>query len=161
MHYFLKSIKQNRVFDQNHIFDKERSKSMDENLIHNYLPYIDPFATEDDLIRAEMINEFEVLFEFKDGRKKVYDIMLHGFRGFYTKDHVLTDEEWKLSFKTRLYKIMKHRQMTQEELAEAVGTSQTMITRYINGYCIPSIVMLAKIARALKCSVDDFLYKDL
>ena len=56
---------------------------------------------------------------------------------------------------------MKHRQITQEELAEKVGTSQTMITRYVTGRCVPSVVMLAKIARALRCSVDDLLYKDL
>lgn len=134
---------------------------MNESLIRNYLPYVDPFATKDDLVRVEELNEFEILFEFKNGDKAVYDRMMNGHRGFYPKDHVLTDEEWKYSFKTRLYKIMKHRGMTQEELAEAVGTSQTMITRYINGHCVPSVVMLAKLARALNCSVDEFLYKDL
>ena len=134
---------------------------MDENLIHNFLPYIDPFATIEDLVRVEKLNEYEILFEFKDGRKKVYDSMLHSYRGFYPEDYELTDDDWKRSFKIRLYSIMKHRQITQEELAEKVGTSQTMITRYATGRCVPSVVMLAKIARALRCSVDDLLYKDL
>lgn len=133
---------------------------MDKNIIHNYLAYIDPFATENDLERAEALNEYELLFEFKNGDKFVYDKVLHSFRSFYPDDHELTDEEWKESFSTRLYAIMKHRQMTQEELAEKVGTSQTMITRYINGYCVPSTIMLAKMARALNCSLDDFVYQN-
>lgn len=134
---------------------------MDKNLIQNFLPYIDPFATESDLSRVEKINEYEILFEFKNGKKYVYDSMLHNFRGFYPDGYELTDDEWKRSFKMRLYEIMKHRRITQEELAEKVGTSQVMISRYMTGRCVPSIVMLAKIARALRCSIDDFLYKDL
>jgi DNA-binding Xre family transcriptional regulator len=134
---------------------------MDKFLIHNFLPYIDPFATEDDLVRAEQLNEYEILFEFKNGRKCVYDTMMHGFRGFYPEGYELTDEEWKSSFRVRLHKLMKHRQITQEELAAAVGTSQVMISRYITGQCVPGVVMLAKISRALHCSMDDLIYQDL
>lgn len=133
---------------------------MDKNLIHNFLPYIDPFATESDLKKVEELNEYEILFVFKDGRKRIYDRVLHSFRGFYPEGYELTDEEWRSSFKVRLYNIMKHRRITQEELAEKIGASRIMINRYINGHCVPSIVMLAKIARALNCSLDDFIYRD-
>ena len=133
---------------------------MNKKLIHNYLPHINPFATEKDLKKVEELNEYEILFVFKNGDKVIYDRVLRSFRGFYPEGHELTDEEWKRSFKIRLHTIMKHRGVSQEVLAERVGTSQTMITRYINGYCIPSTIMLAKIARALNCSLDDLVYRE-
>lgn len=48
----------------------------------------------------------------------------------------------------------------QEQLADMVGTSQTMISRYVGGGVIPSAIVLRKIAKALDCSMDDFFYKD-
>ena len=133
---------------------------MDQELIRNYLPYVDPFATEDDLEDIRYINEYEVYIKFKNGEKYLYDTVQHSYRGFYPDGHNLSDEEWKRSFKLRLYNLMRQRFITQEELAERVGTSQVMISRYINGRCVPGVVMAAKIARALGCSVEDLLYKE-
>ena len=131
-----------------------------ENAIRNVLPYIDPFAKDEDLEEVTWINEDEVYFKFKDGRKYMYDIPMHSFMGFYPEGHKLTDKEFKHSFKSRLYKLMLHRRITQEELAERVGTSQVMISRYITGRCVPTLIMAGKIAQALGCSVEDLLYKE-
>ena len=129
-------------------------------VIRNYLPYIDPFATENDIEEYRWINEYEIYFKFKDGRKYLYDTVMHGFRGVYPEGYELTDEEWKRSFKSRLHKLMTHRRISQEELAEKIGTSQTMISHYITGRSVPGIVIAAKIARALNCSIEDLLYKE-
>lgn len=131
-----------------------------ENAVRNILPHIDPFAKDEDIEEVTWVNDNEVYFRFKDGRKYMYDVPMHGFRGFYPEGHELTDDEWKLSFKTRLYKLMFHRRINQEELAERVGTSQTMISHYITGRSVPGVIMLAKLARALGCSVEDLLYKE-
>ena len=133
---------------------------MSNFIIHNYLPYIDPFATAEDLEEARYVSKYEIYFKFKDGRRCLYDTVLHSSRGFYPEGHELSDEEWKRSFKIRLYNLMKQREITQEHLASIVGTSQTMITRYMTGKCVPGVVMAAKIARALGCSVEDLLYKE-
>jgi DNA-binding XRE family transcriptional regulator len=131
-----------------------------KSIIHNYLPYIDPFATEEDLLDVKMLNDYEIYFSFKDGRRFVYDTVLRGSRGFYPEGHELTDAEWKTSFKTRLYKLMTHRGVTQAELADKIGTSQTMVSHYITGRSVPGVVAAAKIARVLGCSIEDLLYKD-
>ena len=109
---------------------------------------IDPFATAEDLEEARYVSKYEIYFKFKDGRRCLYDTVLHSFRGFYPEDHELSDEEWKRSFKIRLYNLMKQREITQEHLASIVGTSQVMISRYMSGKCVPGVVMAAKIARA-------------
>ena len=131
-----------------------------ERAICNYLPYVDPFATEEDLAIVKWINDYEIYFQFKDGRKCIYDTIFHGSKGFYPEGYELTDEEWKVSFKNRLIKLMKHKRISQAELAEKIGTSQTMISHYITGRYVPGVVMAAKIARALGCSIEDLLYKE-
>ena len=131
-----------------------------ENAIHNILPYVDPFATEEDLEKVIWVSDDEVYFKFKDGRRRLYDVVLHGSMGFYPEGYKLTDAELKRSFKDRLYRLMAHKGITQEELAARADTSQVMISRYMTGRCIPSLVMASKIARALGCSVEDLLYKE-
>lgn len=131
-----------------------------ENAIHNILPYVDPFATEEDLEQVIWVSDDEVYFKFKDGRRRLYDVVLHGSMGFYPEGYELTDDELKRSFKDRLYRLMVHKGITQEELASRVGTSQTMMSHYLTGRSIPTFITAAKIARALGCSVEDLLYKE-
>lgn len=47
--------------------------------------------------------------------------------------------------------------LSQEALAEAIGSTQECISRYENGERKPSIDIAARIARALGCKVDDLL----
>ncbi|MBQ8953360.1 MAG: helix-turn-helix transcriptional regulator [Clostridia bacterium] len=50
--------------------------------------------------------------------------------------------------------------MTQQELAEAIGVTQTAITKWETGSCKPSLENMVKAARALKCSMDDLIMPD-
>lgn len=131
-----------------------------DNAVRNILPYVDPFATEEDLEQVTWVSDDEVYFKFKDGRRTLYDVPLHASMGFYPEGYKLTDAELKYSFKDRLYRLMVHKGITQEELAARSDTSQVMISRYMTGRCIPSLVMAGKMARALGCSVEDLLYRE-
>ena len=48
-------------------------------------------------------------------------------------------------------------QMTQPELAERVGTSQSHVSRIETDQCVPSAVLLVKLAGALKISAAELL----
>lgn len=48
-------------------------------------------------------------------------------------------------------------QMTQPELAERVGTSQSHVSRIETDQCVPSAVLLVKLAGALKMSAAELL----
>ncbi len=48
-------------------------------------------------------------------------------------------------------------QMTQPELAERVGTSQSHVSRIEADQCVPSAVLLVKLAGALKMSAAELL----
>lgn len=50
--------------------------------------------------------------------------------------------------------------MTQKELAEATGVSESTISRYIKAEMMPSLVNITNIAVALCCTVDDIISFD-
>lgn len=49
------------------------------------------------------------------------------------------------------------KEMTQADLASAIGVTQTTIARYESGERTPGIFVAQKIARALNCTLDDLL----
>lgn len=59
--------------------------------------------------------------------------------------------------KTAIYKYRKDQNMTQRELAKAVGITASAITQYETGARKPDIVTLKKLAAALHCTADQLL----
>lgn len=120
---------------------------------------INPFIKDEEIEEARMINEFDILFVFKDGRRFIFDSDTNYHRILYPEDHVLTDEQRKREFRDRLRTMMRRKGFNQEELADRLGTTQTVISRYVTGESIPNYITLEKIAEILNCSTDDFRYK--
>jgi putative transcriptional regulator len=48
--------------------------------------------------------------------------------------------------------------LTQAELAERVGVSRKTVNTVENGVFIPSTLLAFKLARALRCKVEDLFY---
>ena len=57
--------------------------------------------------------------------------------------------------KNRLNELRKEVKMTQQSLAEEVEVSRKSINAIENGIYIPTTVLALKIAKVLKCSVED------
>ena len=55
-------------------------------------------------------------------------------------------------------RMMLNRGLTQSDLSDRTGLSQPQLSRYINGKTLPSAFVLEKLAKALKCNVDDFYF---
>lgn len=53
----------------------------------------------------------------------------------------------------------KERQMTQEELAQAMGVDRTTVTKWESRESFPRAEMLMKLARFFNCTVDEILGK--
>ena len=130
-----------------------------DRFIRGCLMRIDPFLQEEDVVEARMINEFDVLFVLKDGRRIIFDSDTHYYRSLYPEDYILTDEQHQCEFRRRLRTMMRRKHINQEELAKRLGTTQAVISRYVTGESIPNYITLVKIAEALNCSTDDFRYK--
>lgn len=122
---------------------------------------VDPFAKKEDILKIEQLNEWDILIEFSNGRRVIYD----GFTKYhqdiyYDSINDITEEQEKRAFAHRLRVLMARNYISQEELAKEIGTSQTMISHYMNGRKTPNIITVRKIAKILNCSMDDFFPKD-
>ena len=131
-----------------------------DNYNWQYVLRVNTFATQDDVINIEKVNEWDLLITFKDGKKVMYDTYTNYHSiVFYNNVNEITEEQEKKEFAYRIRSIMNRKCISQEELAKRIDTSQTMVNHYVNGRCIPNALVLRKIAKALNCSMDDFFYK--
>lgn len=60
-----------------------------------------------------------------------------------------------MSFGTRIANLRKERGLSQQELADLIGTGKDMISRYERDSSSPSVDVAAKIAKVLNTSLDD------
>ena len=53
--------------------------------------------------------------------------------------------------------LVKKSEKTQEEIANALGVHQTLVSLWVCGKCKPNIADLPKIANVLGCSIEDIV----
>lgn len=125
---------------------------MQKNL-EMYFPYIARDASDyhDGL-------DDELIIELTDGSFVLYDDQDKSIRNLPSSPYELTEANFKREFGLRLRKIMNRKFMSQTELSEKTGISRIVLNKYINGKNMPSFYNLDKIAKALKCSIDDLRY---
>ncbi len=63
-------------------------------------------------------------------------------------------------FGNRLYALRKQNRLSQAELGQAVGVSNKSVSKWENGSARPGVDVIAKLALALRVSVDELLKKD-
>lgn len=122
--------------------------------------HIKPFASQEEIRRLRWINEYDLFVEFINGEKYIYDNYTKYFRFInYTRD-TITEEQFRFEFRDRLNSMMQRKNITQEMLAEFIGTSQPMISRYCRGDAMPSQFIIHKMALLLNCQDHELLYQE-
>lgn len=126
-----------------------------------YVLKINPFIKKNDVKEIKEIGEWDLLIIFKNGEKVILDKDTGYHRNlFYRNINELTEEQERREFGYALRTMMRRRYINQKELAEAIGTSQTMISHYMTGKALPSILVGRKIAKVLGCSMDELFFID-
>lgn len=69
----------------------------------------------------------------------------------------MTEQEWIGIFGDNLADMLKDANMTQKELADAAGISESMVSDYIHKRRAPRLRAIINIAYALNCSVDELM----
>lgn len=100
----------------------------------------------------------ELVAKLDDGRAFLYDNTNNSIRKLPRDSNNMSEEEYRIEFSMRLKKIMYRKGWTQDDLSEATGITQAMISRYISRKATPSFYNVDKIAKALGCSTDEFRY---
>lgn len=72
----------------------------------------------------------------------------------------MTELEWMDIFGDNLRDILKEYGMTQRQLAEETGLTESTISNYINKRKIPSMRAIVNIANALDISTDELINLD-
>lgn len=116
-----------------------------------------PFAYENYL---ETIREddYELLYRGKDCGVYSFNDLIKGVRRMPDDWREVDEEFVKKEFGHRLRCRMWLRGVMQDELAEAIGVSQSCISSYIRGTHMPNYYTIIRIAQVLRCSIDDFRY---
>ena len=135
----------------------KRMKSIvEESLLRNF-EMIDPSAAAR-MVGYEMPDKFSLIITLDDGRKILYDDLLDTTRYLNLYPDSMTEEEIMMEFRYRLRHAMSVRGFNQIRLSEETGIPVSMISRYLTGDNIPSILKVIQIAKALKCSLDELWY---
>lgn len=119
----------------------------------DYFPLITEHAVEfipDD--RTSMIMKLD------SGESFVYDDFDKTIRRLPKDSANMTELEFRREFCFRVRKIMMVKRVTQVELAQRTGISQPVLNNYLSCKTTPGFFAVDKIAKALKCSTDEFRY---
>ncbi len=126
----------------------------DEGLYKQFLTYY-PFTNVEDVKNFHALNDWELIVEYKNGGRDLFDLSDHSIRGLPKIDAPLSDEQHRKEFPGRLLFWMKARHINQQEFADRLGISQPMINKYITGRAYPGYVRLKRMAEILNITVDD------
>ena len=128
------------------------------NVLYENLSDYFPFVARD-AIEYKEIGPFELMIRLNDGSVVMYDDSLRSIRNLPSRSDELTEEQCRREFGIRLHKLLKRKNITQNELSERTGISINCISKYITGRRTPSFYSVDKIAKALDCSADIFRYE--
>lgn len=131
-----------------------------DSLTWGYILHVRPSATKNDIKGLRWLNQWDLLIEFMDGEKCLYDTFTKYFRFITYNRYTITEDQFRNEFKTKLNSMMQRTNFSQEMLAESIGSSQQMISRYCTGDAMPSQFTIHKIALALKCKDTDLIYQE-
>lgn len=131
------------------------SYNINQTLYSDFLEYtgVDP----DEIDNLEQLSATELLATMKDGTRYVFDRADRPTVRRLNDDLVnMTDEEMGIDFCARFDSLLRHSGHTLTTLAEATGISNQTLSRYARGLTEPRMSDLRKMARALKCTLNDF-----
>lgn len=104
-----------------------------------------------------------LIFITDDGREIIWNCFTNRIEPLAKSDlktidiYQIEDNDWNKIFGKKLKKKMREIGMTQSTLASLTNIAPASISQYCNGDIMPTAIKLVKIARALKCNVDELI----
>lgn len=127
--------------------------------------HIEQFKLDNPFIGKKIVGYYKsgpiwLTIELDDGRKILYDYLFDMSRYLPENSYDMTEEEFNIEFGLRLKGLMLNRRITQNQLADILGVSQGLISKYINGKINPDFYTLRRMSKILRCSVKDLIYEE-
>ena len=118
-----------------------------------------PFLSER-MVSYKKVGPYELIVKTNDGETILYDDVNHSIRRLPRDSNNMTEQEVSVEFRQRLRRLMTQQGVSQLELSELTGIPQSTISNYLTGKFLPGFYNIDKIAKALKCSIDEFRYTE-
>lgn len=118
-----------------------------------------PFLSER-MVSYKKVGPYELIIKTNDGETILYDDVNHSIRRLPRDSNNMTEQEVSVEFRQRLRRLMTQQGVSQLELSELTGIPQSTISNYLTGKFLPGFYNMDKIAKALKCSIDEFRYTE-
>lgn len=75
----------------------------------------------------------------------------------YSREDIVTNEDFLLNFSKRLNYFKHENQMSYKDISNNTGISARTIQRYANAESMPSFLAVIKLAKCFHCSVADLI----
>lgn len=112
------------------------------------------------MVSYKKVGPYELIVKTNDGETILYDDVNHSIRRLPRDSNNMTEQEVSVEFRQRLRRLMTQQGVSQLELSELTGIPQSTISNYLTGKFLPGFYNMDKIAKALKCSIDEFRYTE-
>lgn len=112
------------------------------------------------MVSYKKVGPYELIVKTNDGETILYDDVNHSIRRLPRDSNNMTEQEVSVEFRQRLRRLMTRQGVSQLELSELTGIPQSTISNYLTGKFLPGFYNMDKIAKALKCSIDEFRYTE-
>lgn len=100
----------------------------------------------------------EYIIKTYDGEVYLYDSFNKTYREL-PESSSMDEDRFRIEFGRRLKYLMHIKGFTQKDISDLTGLSQPQISSYMTGSTLPSIYIADKLARALNCNIEEFIYR--
>lgn len=129
---------------------------MSDLALENLELYYSNIARE---LEEYQVDGVELTGVLRDGSRILYNYLADTVKYLPNDPDTMTEDEYRSEFAYRVKKMMMRAGINQTELARRTGIAQPSLSGYLSGRKTASYVNAAKIARALECSLDDFVFR--
>jgi transcriptional regulator with XRE-family HTH domain len=67
------------------------------------------------------------------------------------------EKDWGLDFGLNLQRMIHRKGISQGTLASKLGSTDSMISRYIHGVAVPSVYKVKQMAEIIGCDISDLI----
>ena len=103
-------------------------------------------------------SSFDLIVFLENGDRVLYDNFRKTIKNMPKEDEEIDEAECRNSFGDMLQNILDRKGISRYKLSELTGFDPARISNYVNGKATPNLYSLYKLAKALDCSIDDFIY---
>ncbi len=130
---------------------------MNDQLLRNFSVYY-PQEAEHTIAYRYNYQIHELIFILDNNRVGYYDENDNTIHYVFKDRNNISNDEYKVELGRRLSKLIWYK-TTQVELSRNTGITQHMISHYVTGKSVPTLINIIKIANALDCPVDILMFE--